>query len=89
MYKTSPGYTRVPPGFAVQCFTAGYEDLLGLLRTNPNLRCVPIRYLDSIREFTRELGYKTRIRYRGPHGRNRDTRRRDAYGFTVYFGQEQ
>jgi len=31
------------------------------------------------------LGYNVRIRYRGPHSQQRDTLKRNARAFTVYF----
>jgi predicted RNA binding protein YcfA (HicA-like mRNA interferase family) len=46
---------------------------------------VPIKYADSIRAQLKHLGYRVRIRYRGPHAQHRDTRKIDARAFTVYF----
>ena len=46
---------------------------------------VPIKYADSIRDQLKQLGYRVRIRYRGPHTQHRDTLKRDARAFTVYF----
>lgn len=49
---------------------------------------VPIKYADSIRAQLKQLGYRVRIRYRGPHTQHRDTLKRDARAFTVYFKPE-
>ena len=46
---------------------------------------VPIKYADSIRAQLKQLGYRVRIRYRGPHAQKRDTLKSDAKAFTVYF----
>ena len=67
------------------CFVAGLVDLYNLVKTNPNLRMIPIQEYTTVTSGLRQLGYRTRIRYRGPHGRNRDTHKSDARAFTVYF----
>ena len=46
---------------------------------------IPIKYADSIRAQLKQLGYRVRIRYRGPHAQHRDTVKSDARAFTVYF----
>jgi hypothetical protein len=46
---------------------------------------VPIAYADSIRTQLKQLGYRVRIRYRGPHAQKRDTLKSEARAFTVYF----
>ena len=68
-----------------EAFVAGYQVLYNTLRENPSLRQVPIDRLDAIREGLNALGCNYRTRYRGPHGRQRDTLKRNARAFTIYF----
>jgi hypothetical protein len=68
----------------VSSFIAGYSDLYGVVRDYPELRMVPIQHVEAVREGLHRLGYDFRIRYRGPHGRQRDTLKRNARAFTVY-----
>ena len=68
----------------VSSFIAGYTDLYSVARDYPDLRMVPIEHVETVRNGLYHLGYKFRIRYRGPHGRQRDTLKRNARAFTVY-----
>jgi hypothetical protein len=49
---------------------------------------VPIEHYDTVKSGLIRLGYRFRIRYRGPHRPEHDTLKRDARAFTVYFQQE-
>lgn len=71
----------------VESFIAGYAGLYDVVSVNPGLRMVPINHLDAVRNGLYKLGYKFRIRYRGPHGRQRDTLKRNARAFTVYLNR--
>jgi hypothetical protein len=46
---------------------------------------VPIEHYDAVKSGLKQLGYRVRIRYRGPHAQQRDTHKSDARAFTVYF----
>jgi hypothetical protein len=78
----------VPIDLKTASFIAGFTELYHTAIVNPNLRMVPIKYADSIRTQLKQLGYSVRIRYRGPHTQHRDTLKRDARAFTVYFKPE-
>ena len=65
-------------------FMSGCVELYDELYCNPELRMVSIDKLDTIRNGLHQLGYKFRIRYRGPHRWQRDTLKRNARAFTVY-----
>lgn len=67
-----------------ESFIAGYADLYNIVRENPRLNMVPIEHVETVRNGLYHLGYKFRIRYRGPHLRQRDTLKRNARAFTVY-----
>lgn len=67
-----------------ESFIAGYADLYSVARDYPSLRMVPIEHVETVREGLHRLGYDFRIRYRGPHLRQRDTLKRNARAFTVY-----
>ena len=68
----------------VSSFIAGQADLFDVIVKHPELRMVPIRYVETVRGGLKRLGYDFRIRYRGPHGPRRDTIKRNARAFTVY-----
>ena len=86
MYTYHPENTQVPTqDLATLSFLAGFVELYGLVRTNPNLRMVPIQHYDTVKSGLKQLGYRARIRYRGPHAQQRDTHKADARAFTVYF----
>jgi hypothetical protein len=75
----------VPVDLKVASFIAGFTDLYNTVTENPDLRMVPIVHCDQIRHQLKQLGYRARIRYRGPHAQQRDTHKSDARAFTVYF----
>lgn len=86
MYTYHPENTCVPQqDLTTESFIAGFTELYQLVRTNPDLRMIPIRYYDTVKSGLTQLGYRVRIRYRGPHAQQRDTLKRDARAFTVYF----
>jgi len=68
-----------------EAFVAGYQVLYQTVKENPELRMVPIDRLDAVREGLNRLGYNYRTRYRGPHDQQRDTLKRNARAFTIYF----
>ena len=76
----------VPQELRAQSFIAGFEDIYTMLGDNPDMRMIPISRLDSIRNNLKQLGYRFRVVYRGPHRRNRSTLKRNAWAFNVYFG---
>ena len=75
----------MPRDLKTASFIAGFKELYHTSIVNPNLRMIPIKYADSIRIQLKQLGYRVRIRYRGPHTQHRDTLKIDARAFTVYF----
>ena len=85
MYTYHPENTLVPVDLKTASFIAGFTELYHTAIVNPNLRVVPIKYADSIRSQLKQLGYRVRIRYRGPHAQHRDTVKSEARAFTVYF----
>ena len=76
-----------PENLKTEAFISGKTQLYDLVKTNPRLRMVPIDKLESVRTGLYELGYKFRIRYRGPHKPLNDTIKANARAFTVYFLQ--
>lgn len=72
----------------VESFISGNAPLFSVVREYPELRMVPIDHVETVRHGLKRLGYDFRIRYRGPHGRQRDTLKRDARAFTVYIQEE-
>ena len=72
----------------VETFIAGFGEFHVLLKDYPGLRMVPINHVETVRHGLRRLGYQFRIRYCGPHGRQRDTHKADARAFTVYIQEE-
>ena len=86
MYTYRPDNTQVPTANLVtQSFVAGFVELYELARCNPDLRMIPIAQYDTVKTGLTQLGYRVRIRYRGPHAQKRDTHKADARAFTVYF----
>ena len=85
MYTYHPENTLVTRDLKTASFIAGFTELYHTAIVNPDFRMVPIKYADSIRTQLKQLGYRVRIRYRGPHAQHRDTRKIDARAFTVYF----
>ena len=74
-----------PENLKTEAFISGKTQLYNLVKTNPRLRMVPIDYLDTVRYDLKQLGYRIRVRYRGPHGPRGDTIKQNARAFTVYF----
>jgi len=74
-----------PSDLITESFIAGLPDLYKTVREYPNLRMVPIARVEKVRTGLKQLGYNVRIRYRGPHSQQRDTLKRNARAFTVYF----
>jgi len=72
----------------VETFISGNAALFNVVREFPDLRMVPIEHYDTVKSGLTNLGYNFRIRYRGPHGRQRDTHKADARAFTVYLQEE-
>lgn len=65
-------------------FIAGYADLYSVVRDYPDLRMVPIKHVETVRNGLYHLGYDFRIRYRGPHKPQHDTLKKNATAFTAY-----
>jgi hypothetical protein len=86
MYTYHPNNTQVPTtNLVTQSFVAGFVELYELARTNPDLRMIPIQHYDAVKTGLKQLGYRVRIRYRGPHAQQQDTHKAKARAFTVYF----
>ncbi len=71
-----------------ETFISGNLSFYNVIDAYPELRMVPIEHYDTVKSGLTRLGYKFRIRYRGPHRPEHDTLKRDARAFTVYFEQE-
>ena len=71
-----------------ESFVAGLSGLYQIVKEYPTLRMVPIDRVEAVRTGLKQLGYRVRIRYRGPHAQQRDTHKQDAQAFTVYFLEE-
>ena len=71
-----------------EAFVAVLPDLYKTVKEYPELRMVPIARVDAVRDGLKQLGYSVRIRYRGPHKQQRDTLKRNARAFTVYFKEK-
>jgi hypothetical protein len=76
----------VPQELKTNSFIAGFGDVYDTVQVNPEMRMIPIAKLESIRGSLKQLGYRFRVVYRGPHRRNRSTLKRNAWAFNVYFG---
>jgi hypothetical protein len=72
----------------VETFIAGDVAFFNVVKEWPELRMVPVEHVETVRTGLHRLGYQFRIRYRGPHGRQRDTHKADARAFTVYLQEE-
>lgn len=68
-----------------EAFIAGLPVLYRTAKEYPDLRMVPIDRVEAVRQGLKQLGYRVRIRYRGPHGPNGETYKSTARAFTVYF----
>jgi hypothetical protein len=88
MYNYHVKNTRVPSHLRTAAFVSGFAGLYAAITESPDLRMIPIKYVDGVRSELKQLGYQVRIRYRGPHAQQRDTHKSDARAFTVYFQEE-
>jgi hypothetical protein len=77
--------SHAPENLKTEEFIAGYIDLYNVVRENPQLRMVPIAQLAGVRRGLKQLGYRIRVRYRGPHRPQHDTLKQDARAFTIYY----
>ena len=75
----------VPQQLKTESFIAGFVDIYDMLGTNPELRMIPIGQLDAVRPRLKQLGYRFRVVFRGPHRKDRNTLKRNARAFNVYF----
>jgi len=75
----------VPRQLKTESFIAGFSDIYDMLGANPEMRMIPIDQLDAIRPKLKQLGYRFRVVFRGPHRRNRSTLKQNARAFNVYF----
>ena len=75
----------VPRELRTNLFLAGFGQLYETVQQNPEMRMLPIDQLEHTRLKLKQLGYRFRVVYRGPHGRNRSTLKRNARAFNVYF----
>ena len=71
-----------------ETFISGDAPFYNIVRAYPELRMVPIQHYDTVKVGLTNLGYKFRIRYRGPHRPEHDTLKQDALAFTVYIQEE-
>jgi hypothetical protein len=74
-----------PDNLKTEAFIAGHIDLYNLVLKHPQLRMVPIAQLCGVRHGLQQLGYRIRVRYRGPHLPQHDTLKQNARAFTIYF----
>jgi hypothetical protein len=72
----------------VESFISGNAQLFDVVTQYPRLNMVPIEHVEAVRYGLHRLGYKFRIRYRGPHARQRDTLKQNARAFTVYIQED-
>ena len=75
----------VPRELKTESFIAGFADIYDMLGTNPEMRMIPIDQLETVRPKLKQLGYRFRVVFRGPHRRNRSTLKTNARAFNVYF----
>ena len=71
-----------------ETFISGNVPLYSVVQTYPDLRMVPIEHVETVRNGLHRLGYRFRIRYRGPHRPEHDTLKQNARAFTVYIQKE-
>lgn len=71
-----------------ETFISGNVQFYNVVQEFPELRMVPIEHYDTVKSGLTNLGYRFRIRYRGPKGPCGETYKRRARAFTVYFQQE-
>jgi len=75
----------VPRELRTESFIAGFSDVYMTVQANPELRMIPISQLESLRRSLKQLGYRFRVVFRGPHRKNRSTLKSNARAFNVYF----
>ena len=75
----------VPRELKTESFIAGFDNIYDMLGTNPEMRMIHIGQLDAVRPRLKQLGYRFRVVFRGPHRRNRVTLKTNARAFNVYF----
>ena len=75
----------LPENLKTEAFIAGKIGLYNAVCENSHLRMIPIAQLDSVRQDLKQLGYRVRVRYRGPHLPQHDTLKQNARAFTIYF----
>jgi len=75
----------VPNELKTESFIAGFSEIYTMLGNNPEMRMIPIGQLESVRDGLKQLGYRFRVVYRGPHRRHRSTLKQNARAFNVYF----
>jgi len=75
----------VPRELKTESFIAGFDNIYNMLGTNPEMRMIPIAQLDAVRPRLKQLGYRFRVVFRGPHRKDRNTLKRNARAFNVYF----
>ena len=72
----------------VETFISGNAPFFNLVRAYPELRMVPIEHYSTVKTGLTNLGYRFRIRYRGPHRPEHYTLKANARAFTVYIQEE-
>ena len=75
----------VPKELKTESFIAGFADIYTMLGDNLEMRMIPIGQLELVRPKLKQLGYRFRVVFRGPHRRNRGTLKSNARAFNVYF----
>ena len=73
---------------ATATFISGDVLFYNVVREFPSLSRVPMAHYDTVKKGLHRLGYRFRIRYRGPRSRSGEARKATARAFTVYFQQE-
>ena len=71
-----------------ETFISGNAPFYNIVREYPELRMVPMEHYDTVKSGLTDLGYRFRIRYRGPHRPEHDTLKANARAFTVYIQEE-
>ena len=88
LYTYHPKNTCVPNDIAASSFIAGFVELYNISKQYPELRMIPISTVEVVRHQLKQLGFRPRIRYRGPHKYQRDTLKKDAWAYSVYLGDD-
>jgi hypothetical protein len=71
-----------------ETFISGNVPFYTVVQEFPELRMVPMVHYDTVKNGLHNLGYRFRIRYRGPHSRSGETHKSRARHFTVYLQTE-